>query len=253
MKILHKYIWALMMMSATVLCSCEKNDPFSELGEVVSQGKIPFVTIANMSGTNPAGETIEYNVFYWSAADDLDKLSPRRGEMLSLKGSLSIDDGAGIITVELDDLFEREVAPLGSDLTHDPLDYETARNAYNRFMEHEISAEYQLLEIAFGESQGAEEEESTGLSPEEKAEMQEALAKVDQLAFSQDIKAAILELLKANGASSAMSWEDLGEVITSIDLAMESTLIFQVRVYNVKGEFKDSALRNVAVGALPEE
>jgi hypothetical protein len=247
MKILHKYTWGLMMLSALALLSCEKNDPFAELGQVVSQDKVPFVTIANMSAAYPAGETINYNVYYWSVADDIDELALKRGEMLRLKGSLSIDDGAGEIEVALDEVFETEVAQLGDNLTHDPMDYETARNAYNRFMEHKISPEYQLLEIEFGE------EESTGLSPEEKAEMEESLAKVNELAFSQEVKTAILEELKANGARAELSWEDLKDVITSIDLAMESTLIFQVRVYNEKGEYKDSTVRNVAVGAIPEE
>lgn len=232
------------MLSATALLSCEKNDPFDELGEVVGEGKVPFVTIANMSAAYSAGDTIDYNVFYWAAADDIDRLALRRGEVAALKGSLTIDDGAGPIMVELDTLFENEVSQLGDDLTHDPLDYETARNAYNKFMDYKISPEYQLLAVEY------EQEES---GPDEQAEMEEALVKVNSLAFSQEVKTAILTKLKTNGARSDLSWEDLDELITSIDLSIESTLVFQVRVYNEKGGFKDSAVRNVAVGTLLED
>lgn len=257
MKTLHKHIWALMMLSATVLCACEKNDPFADLGEVVSEDKVPFVTIANMSSVYPAGETMDYNVYYWSAADDIDRLAVGRGEQTRLKGSLTIDDGAGAIEVGLDTLFETEIAQLGEELKHDPIDYETARNAYNRFMQYEVSPEYQLLEMEFGDEdedeEDSEEEEPTALSPEEKAELEEALAKVDILVFSEEIKAAILERLKTNGARADLNWEGLGDVITSIDLSIESALIFQVRVYNEKGEYRDSAERSVAVGAALEE
>lgn len=244
MKTLHKYFWGLMMLSATALLSCEKNDPFAELGEVVGEGKVPFVTIANMGGAYPAGDTIDYNVFYWSTADDIDRLALRRGEMAALKGSLTIDDGAGAINVELDTLFENEISQLGADLTHDPLDYETARNAYNKFMGYTISPEYQLLEVEYAQEESGDEEQ---------AEMKEALATVNGLAFSEELKTAIMAKLKANGARSDLSWENLGDVVTSIDLAIESTLTFQVRVFNEKGGFKDSAVRNVAVGAILED
>ncbi len=218
-----------MMASATALFSCEKNDPLAELGTVVGEHKVPFVTLSGVQALYPAGATIEYNVLYWTINDDIQKLVLMRNEMVSLTGTFKVDDGGGEITVPISTIIETEMAQFGDDLAHDPLNYETARNAYNKAMQYPIPAAYQQLKIKDGEL--------------------DKLATFNELAYAAELKQAILEALAANGVST--SWEDLPAIITAIDLTAESVLNFQMRVYNANG-FNDSPIRSVKIGALEE-
>lgn len=218
-----------MLFAISTLFSCEENDPLSELGKVTSE-KAPFVTIANMQALYPAEDSILYNVFYWTIDDDIDKLALLKGETVLLKGSLTVDDGAGPVTVEIDTIFEAELVQEGADLAHDRLDYETARNAYNKAMIYEIPSAFQLIKI----------EDPTA----------EAFVKVDEHAYAPAVKSTILNALKNKGV--VVTWENLPGITDEVALAVESTLSFQMRVYNKKGVYNDSPVRNVKVGALEE-
>lgn len=229
MKIISKNIWLFMLISAGAFFSCEDNDPLSEMGNITSE-KVPFVTISGMRSLYPADDSIVYNAFYWTINDDIDKLAFLRGEQVIVVGSLTVNDGAGDVTVEIDELFEAEIEQEGADLQHNELDFETARNAYNKPLLYEVPAKYQLHKIEEADEQ--------------------AYAKVSELAYSEEIKAAILENLNSKGVFA--SWDELSDITEEVNLKIESTLSFQVRVYNRKGFYNDSPVRNVKIGALKE-
>jgi hypothetical protein len=229
MNNISKNIWLFMLLSAGAFFSCEDNDPLSEMGNVTTE-KVPFVTISGMRSLYPAGDSILYNTFYWGINDDIDKLALLRGEQVIVKGSLTVNDGAGDVTVQIDELFEAEIEQEGADLQHDELDFETARNAYNKPLLYEVPSKYQLYKI-------------------EEAD-EEIYAKVSDLAYSDQIKAAILAQLKENGVD--VSWENLAGITEAVNLQIESTLSFQVRVFNKKGFYNDSPVRNVKIGGLKE-
>jgi hypothetical protein len=229
MNNISKNIWLFMLLSAGAFFSCEDNDPLSEMGNVTTE-KVPFVTISGMRSLYPAGDSILYNTFYWGINDDIDKLALLRGEQVIVKGSLTVNDGAGDVTVQIDELFEAEIEQEGADLQHDELDFETARNAYNKPLLYEVPSKYQLYKI-------------------EEAD-EEAYAKVSELAYSDEIKTAILQELANNGV--VVTWDGLADITEAVNLQIESTLSFQVRVFNKKGFYNDSPVRNVKIGGLKE-
>lgn len=229
MNTISKNIWLFMLISAGAFFSCEENDPLSEMGTITTE-KVPFVTISGMRSLYPAGDSIIYNTFYWTIDDDIDKLALLRGEQVIVEGSLTVNDGAGDVTVEISELFEAEIEQEGADLQHDELDFETARNAYNKPLLYEVPSKYQLFKI-------------------EEAD-EEAYAKVSELAYSEEIKAAILE--KLNNKGVFVSWDELAGITEDVNLKIESTLSFQVRVFNKKGHYNESPVRNVKIGAIKE-
>lgn len=214
------------MALATSLVSCEANDPFEDLGEVVS-GKVPFITTSGIQNLYAADDSILFNVYYWSAEDDIAKLALDKGEQVSILGNITVDDGGGQVTVEISELLEKEIAQEGADIVHDPLDYETARNAYNKPLIFHIGPQYQLLEL----------------------ESPDNLESLDDVVYSQEIKSLILKALEDNGVLIS-SWAELEEITTAIELVVESTLSFQVQVFDAEGESNYSSVTTVKVGAL---
>lgn len=227
MKNLYKYTYLIIVGLAATLVSCDENDPFEDLGKQVTD-KVPFVTTSGIQNLYPADDSILFNVYYWAIEDDLEKLALLKGEKVTLTGSLSVDDGAGPVTIDLNSLVETEIEQEGEAIQHDPLDYETARNAYNKRMLYRIPQMYQLLEI-----------EDTSM-----------LNEIDEVVHSEQVKAAIIETLSNNGIE--VSWEGLADITTAIDLAIESTLIFQMRVYDKDGLYNESAVTEAKIGALEE-
>lgn len=214
------------MALVTSLASCEENDPFEELGEVVS-GKVPFITTSGIQNLYAADDSILFNVYYWSAEDDIAKLALGKGEQVSIVGNITVDDGGGPATVAIDSLLEKEMTQEGADISHDPLDYETARNAYNKPMIFHIGPQYQLLEL----------------------ESPDSLGSLDEVVYSQEIKSLIIKTLEDNGVLVS-SWAELAGMTTSIELVVESTLSFQVQVFDAEGESNYSSVTTVKVGAI---
>jgi hypothetical protein len=211
---------------ATFLFSCEKNDPFDELGKVVSD-KVPFITTSGIQNLYAADDSILFNVYYWAIDDNIEKLALGKGERIDVAGNISLDDGGGPVSVDLTFVIEKEIAPEGTDIQHNPLDYETARNAYNKSMIYHISPQYQLLEL----------------------EEAEQLASIDELAYAQEIKQNIVDTLQLNGIQIS-SWEELENITTGVTLKIESTLNFQMTVIDAQGEFNQSGITTVKVGAI---
>lgn len=226
MKKNYLYIWFVLAGLLATLSSCDENDPFNELGKVTSE-KVPFVTTSGIENLYAADDTIFFNVFYWAAADNIDKLILGKGEIIEIAGSLSIDDGGGPVSVNIAFTIEKEMLQVGADIPHNPLDYETARNAYNRAMSYHIDPGYQLLEL------------------EDPAN----LAAIDAMAHALEIKQSILEIVHQNGVL-ASSWEELQQITMGVDLKLESTLTFQVIVADAGAQFNHSQVTAVKVGAL---
>lgn len=226
MKNLYQYTCVILLVLAASLVSCEENDPFEELGEVVS-GKVPFITTSGIQNLYAADDSILFNVYYWSAEDDIAKLALGKGEQVSIVGNITVDDGGGPTTVEIASLLENEIMQEGADITHDPLDYETARNAYNKPMIFHIGPQYQLLELE---------------SPDQ-------IEGLDNVVYSQEIKSLIIQALEENGVLIS-SWAELEGMTTAIELVLESTLSFQVQVFDAEGESNYSSVTTVKVGAI---
>lgn len=226
MKRIYQYTWLLVIGTATMLSSCEENDPLGDLG-IVKGDKVPYVTISGMESIYPAKDTIVYNAIYWTVEDDIDKLELYKSEQVTLSGSLSVDDGAGAITVEFNEVIETEMVQEGEAIEHDPMDYVTSRNAYTKRMEYIIPAEYQLLEL----------------------KDETMLADIEKVKYAEDLKTIILDELATNGIVA--DWDDLAGIATAVGLKIESNLNFQMRVYNAKG-YNDSAARKVIVDAIEE-
>lgn len=208
------------------LSACEKNDPLTELGKEVSN-KVPFVTTSGIQNLYAADDTVLFRVYYWSASDNIDKLVLSKGEVINASGNLVVDDGGGPVTVNIAFEMEKEMQQEGTDIAHDPLDYETARNAYNKAMSYHIDPQYQLLELEDPEELGA----------------------IDALANSQEIKENIVKALQDNGVIIS-AWEEIHNITTGIALKIESTLSFQMQVIDAVGQHNVSAVTTVKVGAL---
>ena len=226
MKKIYLYTCFIFIGLVASLTSCEENDPFKDLGEVVSD-KVPFVTTSGILNLYAADDSVLFNVFYWAAKDNIEKLSLGKGEQVSVAGNILVDDGGGPVTVDIAFMIEKEIEQEGADIPHDPLDYETARNAYNKAMIYHIGPEYQLLEL------------------EDPAN----LGSIDDLAYAEEIKQNILDTLGLSGVQVA-SWEELGNITTGIALKIESTLSFQMLVIDAEGQYNQSAITAVKVGAI---
>ncbi|MGF1638688.1 MAG: hypothetical protein ACFCUU_16535 [Cyclobacteriaceae bacterium] len=229
MKIFNKYTWIIGMAVLATLASCEMNDPLEDLGQEV--GNVPFVALSGLRDLYPAGDDMIFNINYWSKYDDPQSLALLMEENVVLKGSLTVDDGGGNTTVNFNnESFKTELRKVGEDINHNPLDYETALNAYNKRMVIFIDPQFQMVSIKDAE--------------------EEALNSISDVARSEDIRSAIISKLESVGVQT--SWAELSDIITEIDLAVESTLGLKIRVYNTAGRYNETTLRNVTVGSLAE-
>ena len=229
MKIFNKYTWIIGMAVFATLASCEMNDPLEDLGQEV--GNVPFVALSGLRDLYPAGDDMIFNINYWSKYDDPQSLALLMEENVVLKGSLTVDDGGGNTTVNFNnESFKTELRKVGEDINHNPLDYETALNAYNKRMVIFIDPQFQMVSIKDAE--------------------EEALNSISDVARSEDIRSAIISKLESVGVQT--SWAELSDIITEIDLAVESTLGLKIRVYNTAGRYNETTLRNVTVGSLAE-
>ena len=210
-----------------LITACSENDPLDELGE--EKGKVPFVNVSSVDAFYNAGDTINYSVFYWSDRDDIENLSTLIDEQTQLIGTLSVDDGAGSVSLEFDTLFITETAFKG-DFDHDPFDYRTDLNQYVRAFAFNIPEKYQLWEIA-------EAEDANFL-------------KVNSLAFGSEITALVLLRLAQNGIST--TWDDLASITTAVELKIESTLGIRARVTDQQGHFNETSASNTKIGLLAE-
>lgn len=226
MKRIYFNICFILMGSVASLSSCEENDFLKDLGEVGSD-KVPFVTTSGISNLYAADDTILFNVYYWESDDNIAKLALGKGEQTDVAGNISLDDGGGPVSVDIAFMVEKEIGLEGAEITHDPLDYETARNAYNKSMSYHIGPEYQLLEL------------------EDPAN----LKSLEELAHAQQIKLTILDTLQQNGILVS-TWEEVEDITTDIELKIESTLYFQMMVIDAKEEFNQSGVTAVKVGAI---
>ncbi len=210
-----------------LMTACSENDPLDELG--VLQDKVPFVDLTSVDALYDAGDTINYNVLYWSDRDDIASLSTLIDGQTQLLGTLSVDDGAGEVALAFDTVFVRD-SPLQSDLEHDPLDYRTDLNQYVKSMGFTIPEAYQLWEIA-----GADNE---------------SFLKVNELSFGSEIRSLILSQLQQNGITT--TWDDLAGITTSAELKIESTLDIWIRVNDQQGNFNESSVSSAKIGPLAE-
>ncbi|TRX48612.1 hypothetical protein FNH22_28885 [Fulvivirga sp. M361] len=217
----------LFLMLAGLILACSENDPISELGE--SKGKVPFVRLSSVNSLYSAGDTINYSALYWTDRDDVQSLSIILGDQTQLSGTISVDDGAGEVSLTLDTLFVTELA-LQDDLEHDPLDYRTSLNQYVRSLTFTIPAKYQLWEISETEN--------------------DAFLKVNELSFSSEIQSLILTRLQQSGVST--TWDDLAGITTAVELKIESTLNLRARVHDQGGNFNESSVSDARIGALIE-